>query len=246
MKGWYGKWICGAAVVFSLLLFLVGCLPTNNDVTQLEDTGTTAAETMGIPVTTLGPFGQQPEETTAPETRPDHETTQMLPEQTHDTEPENETGVIVTVPEEMGGTGLSFQQRLYSMKDGWWSSFDNGNDNYVFVAETAGGLTQGLKERNIPVEDLDLEGFDEVFFQSNRLAVIPRATNTGSVRYSYDFTPTVDGVEITLYGKAPTIVTADMADWLLLVPVSLEEYGSDTVITVNPAGASFASNTVDK
>lgn len=235
-------WINALVAILAVSLFLGGCAPAGGDVLEAtDDTATQGTQD----VTSL------PSDST--EDTGGSESTDDTQEQTQ-TEDPTDTGIgdIGLVVDPIGGSQLdgsytqAVQLRLTSMSGNWWVPFDDGNGSYGFVADSANGLLEGLKGKNISVDQLDLSAYDDAFFRDNRLAVIPRASNSGSVRYHYTLTPTADGVQIQVQGVTPEIATADMADWLVLVPVSLAEYGADTSITVDPAGSSFATNTVNQ
>ena len=188
-----------------------------------------------------------PQNETAPVTEPPRmtaEVTDQVPETTEQTVPETtrETVSPILPTEQVTPmkTAEAEQYRLRNVGGDWWETFSNPGDNYVFVADSAEELTSGLKERNL--EDLDMNRYDDTFFTENRLALIPRSSNSGSVRYSYSLTETADGVEIGIYDEMPDIGTMDMADWLVAVPLPRDSYPEGTMVTVNPAGASFLSN----
>lgn len=125
------------------------------------------------------------------------------------------------------------QVRLSQKPSGWWSGYQNG-DSYYFTADSPEALKDGLHQRG--GMDLSLEKFDEAFFLENRLVVIPRTANSGSVSYFCTFSPKDGGVELTIGAQSPEYGTTDMADFLLFVAVPLADYPADAPITVNPQG----------
>ncbi len=177
--------------------------------------------------------------TTAVATVPE---TTAVPEETDSEKESTAMGQIIGIPGTE--TRQADQLRLHNMTGDWWQSFADTDDSYVFVAASVEELTTGLKERHM--EELDVSKYDEAFFEENRLALIPRAANSGSVRYRYSLFETADGVEITLFAQVPEIGTCDMADWLVAVPVPVAEYSEETVITVNPAGTNFLPSATTK
>lgn len=188
-----------------------------------------------------------PQNETAPVTEPPRMTAEaptQTPETTEPAVPETTSETISPIlPTEQVipvKTEEAEQYRLRNVSGEWWNAFANPGDNYVFVAASAEELTDGLKARNVDV--LDMSRYDDAFFAENRLALIPRSSNSGSVRYSYSLTETADGLEIGIYGEMPDIGTMDLADWLVAVPLPRNVCPDGAIVTVNPAGASFLSN----
>lgn len=129
----------------------------------------------------------------------------------------------------------SVQLRLYGKPAGWWNSFKNGN-SFFFVAENQQNLKGQLTKCGINPDKLDLSAYDDVFFEGNCLVVIPRTSNSGSVHYQPRIEKTDDSLIIKVEAKMPQIGTADMADFLLLVPVSRSEIRQGMTVTVDPEG----------
>jgi hypothetical protein len=115
------------------------------------------------------------------------------------------------------------QLRLYNMRNGWTEAFRTENGMFL-AADSVQALMSGLSDRGIPVEKLDLSDYDDRFFAENILVVIPRTSNSGSVRYSARVEQSEAGITISTVGKMPEIGTSDMADWLVLVPLDRSLY----------------------
>lgn len=124
----------------------------------------------------------------------------------------------VTKPGE-GNVENVTQLRLHDVGSGWREPFNTPRGAF-FAATSVQMLIEGLTRCHIDVSKLDLSAYDDAFFARNRLVVIPRTSNSGSVRYSANVVQADDGVHISLVGKMPEVGTADMADWLVLVPLS--------------------------
>jgi hypothetical protein len=134
----------------------------------------------------------------------------------------------VTKPVE-GNSENVVQLRLYDVRSGWMNAF-NTEQGAFLLADSVDSLLDGLSDRGINTSKLDLSGFDAAFFENNRLVVIPRRTNSGSVRFGARIDRTDGGVVITPVGQMPGVGTADMADWLVLVSLNRADYpGSVTV-----------------
>ena len=91
-------------------------------------------------------------------------------------------------------------------------------DDTAELADVLDALASMGKDVTLP------EGYDDSFFAANRLVLVPMQSGSGSMRY--EVTAEFDGelITITLTGKMPEAGTADMADWLVLVPLSRTEY----------------------
>ena len=61
--------------------------------------------------------------------------------------------------------------------------------------------------------------YDETFFTSHDLLIIPRVTNTGSARYTAQIMCDESSAVVQLFVEVPEIATMDMANWCLLVVV---------------------------
>jgi hypothetical protein len=121
------------------------------------------------------------------------------------------------------------QIRLYNAQPGWLNTFETDHGAF-FVADSVESFLDGLTHRGVDTSKLDLSAFDGAFFANNRLVVIPRRTNSGSVRFSARIDRTDDGVKITPVGTMPEVGTADMADWLVLVALSKDEYAGTVTV----------------
>lgn len=131
-----------------------------------------------------------------------------------------------------GNTENVAQIRLHNARPGWSNEFKTDNGMFL-VVDSVEGLLDGLSSRGVDTSRLDLSAFDAVFFEYNRLVLIPRSTSSGSIRFSARIDRTADGVKVTPVGTMPEIGTADMADWLVLVSLSKAEYpGTVTVENV--------------
>ncbi len=129
--------------------------------------------------------------------------------------------IPVTKPVE-GNTENVAQLRLYNARPGWINAFETDNGAFL-LADSVESLLDGLSGRGVDTSKLDLSAFDDAFFENTRLVVIPRSTNSGSVRFSARIDRTADGVKIAPVGTMPEVGTADMADWLVLVTLSKAE-----------------------
>ncbi len=127
------------------------------------------------------------------------------------------------------------QIRLKGMPSGWWQSFA-GEDGCFFVAASEETLRTGLESRGIDLSKLDLSRYDTDFFADNRVAVIPRTANTGSVQYACTLQRDADSVYLTVTAQVPEFATTDMADFLLLVALPTAQIPADAAVTVDPAG----------
>ena len=128
-----------------------------------------------------------------------------------------------------GNTEDVVQLRLLNVRPDWISGFETDNGTYL-LADSVVSLLDGLSRRGVDASKLDLKFFDNAFFAEYRLVVIPRRTSSGSVRFGAQVEKTADGVKITPVGTMPEVGTADMADWLILVPLSIAQYpGTVTV-----------------
>lgn len=140
------------------------------------------------------------------------------------------------------GTAVSVsasQQRLDTVRSGWADAF-NGNNGCFLIADSVTGLTEALSYRGGLDTQVDLSEFDDAFFEENRLVVIPRSTNSGSVRYEASISAEDNAIGITLQGKVDGIGTGDMADWLVFVVLPLKDYPVGLTVTV--AGSAGNAN----
>lgn len=163
-------------------------------------------------------------------------TAATLPETTTPLEKEDPM-LQVTKPVEGNAENVA-QVRLTDVRSGWMAPFETENGAFL-LATSVETLMDGLSKRGIDPEKLDLAAYDDAFFADNYLVVIPRSTNSGSVRYSARVEKTSAGVRISTVGKMPEVGTTDMADWLVLVPLNTAEFTG--VVTVENV-KSVASN----
>jgi hypothetical protein len=160
----------------------------------------------------------------------------VTPTQTDTTAPTSQTTPLekedpmlpVTKPGEANTDGVT-QLRLHNVRGNWMRAFQTDKGMY-FVADSIPSLLDGLKQRGLDTQKLSFEDYDEEFFQQYRLVVIPRRTNSGSVRFSARIENVQGVARISTVGNMPQVGTADMADWLVLVPLSKAEYPGDIVV----------------
>lgn len=200
------------------MLMLTGCQPSGGG--QEETTANTTVGTTTVPTQTTAPI-ETTMETSVPES--------------------TGTGFWETIPNASSELLETSQIRLQNRKDGWGSAFVTDNGTFL-LADSTEALLQGLSSRGVGTDALDLSGYDDDFFQSNRLAVIPCSSNSGSVRYQASVTLDGNTVSITLEGKVNGEGTTDMADWLVLVTLPFEKYPENTVVTVPAAYTKTSGN----
>lgn len=158
--------------------------------------------------------------------------TDVTPTQTSTTSPvvnsattpldEEDPMLPVTRPVE-GNTDNVAQIRLYNLRGNWMKAFETENGMF-FAADNIGELLDQLRKQGLDSQKLDLSAYDDAFFAEYRLIVIPRRTSSGSVRFSAKVENADGFVRIATVGKMPQVGTADMADWLVLVPLSRADY----------------------
>lgn len=148
---------------------------------------------------------------------------------------------LVTKPDEFDVAGFPLPQiRLHNMPQGWMEKY-TGEDGCFILVQSRQELMELIQQ--FPGTAIDSTGYDDAFFGENRLVVIPRTSNSGSVRYTAKITRENGVVNITLAGRLAGEGTMDMADWLVFVDLPVQEYGADTPVSVPaPAG----SNPVEK
>lgn len=117
----------------------------------------------------------------------------------------------------------------YHGSTAWMGAFSTDR-GCLMLATSVETLTDGLKQRGIQTQNLDLHLYDEAFFQENRLAVIPASSNSGSVRYQAELTTEGKTVHIALDAQMPPAGTSDMADWLVLVVLPLNSFDAQTQV----------------
>lgn len=154
--------------------------------------------------------------------------------------PLNKEDLMIPMTKPMdGNTDNVMQIRLYNARSDWMNAFETEQGAFL-LADSVESLLDGLTGRGVYTSNLDLSAFDAAFFEENLLVVIPRRTNSGSVRFGARVDQTAEGVKITPVGTMPEIGTADIADWLVLVTLSKAEF-SGTVTVENVK--TVASNT---
>ena len=115
----------------------------------------------------------------------------------------------------------TIQLRLRGMNEGWKAQF-SGGEHYILVASAS--ELQDLVSSKLIGQELDLDAYDDSFFAENRLVLIPRSSNSGSVTYQAKVAEGDGGITISLDARMPEFGTADMADWLVLVTLPNETY----------------------
>lgn len=228
-KSWKPMVNC-LVMLLAVALFAAGCAPSNRTVGEATPEITGAANDQSQADTTPSVDVE-----TQPSTGEPDASTGVT---TETTQPDNGgfmQGWTTPTIGEVLEDGAVTQLRLSQRTSGWWNAFANG-ESYFFVAESVDDLAQGLRNRGINPEELDLGTFDEAYFRENRLVVIPRASNTGSVRYGCGIASEDGGARLTVTAQVPELSTADMADFLVMVSVSLADYPTGTEITVDPSG----------
>lgn len=199
--------VCLAAAAVAAGL-LAGCAPAGSG---LETTGGTVS-------------------TIATDTKPSNqETTAPV-----DTTPE------LTLPDPIGTGTASLREvtqlRLHNAARGWADNFSASFGPFA-LANDPRQLEEILSRINtIGVSAEMPEGCDEAFFADYRLMLIPRQSNSGSVRYSADIRFEAERITVSLTARMPEMGTMDMADWLVLVPLSREKYPEGVEIDLLPTG----------
>ncbi len=185
--------------------------------------------TSGAPdgTTSAGNTTQVPETTTPTQTTTEAPDWTTVPETTAPTV----ITPIVTQPQTVAGTAVTTEQQRINRTTGWASMF-NSDDGCFLVVDSVDALLEGLRQRGGMDESMDLEKYDEAFFQDNRLVLVPASSNSGSVRYTAKVTVEGETLHIEFEAQMPQIGTADMAEWLILVELPRAEYGSSLTITV--------------
>ena len=148
---------------------------------------------------------------------------------------------LVTKPDDFDVAGFPLPQiRLHNMPQGWMEQYI-GEDGCFVLVHSRQELMDLIDQ--FPGTAIDSTGYDDAFFAENRLVVIPRTSNSGSVRYTAKITQENGVVNITLAGRLDGEGTMDMADWLVFVDLPIQKYGADTPVSVPAAGG---SNPVEK
>ena len=193
-----------------------------------KDPQPTTLPTVNVPETTLSA------DTTAPQTTVDfEEITDPVVDVTIGLEP-----VVPPVDTGTNDEAWTDQLRIHTADSGWHSSFNQENGCFAVVSSVL-ELNQ-LAASKLSGMDVDLADYDEAFFEHNRLVLIPRSSNSGSVKYKAGLEVTDEFIHITLDAHMPEVGTMDMAQWLVLVSVP-RAYGPQP-ITVPEAGGSATGN----
>lgn len=75
------------------------------------------------------------------------------------------------------------------------------------------------------------KGYDDAFFAENDLLLVPRVTNTGSVRHTVELVQEEgDVLAVVITVESPEYTTADMGYWFLLVPAAKSDTQGRTCI----------------
>ena len=171
----------------------------------------------------------QPEDTTAPQTTLDfEEVTDPAVDVTIGLQP-----VVPPVDPVTGGDAATDQIRIHTGDSGWQSAFNQENGCFALVSSVV--ALNELKAGKLAGFDMDLSAYDEAFFEHNRLVLIPRSSNSGSVKYQAKLNVDDEFIHISLDAHMPEVGTMDMAQWLVLVTLPRGEYGP-LPVTVPEAG----------
>ena len=186
-----------------------------------------------VPATTLAV------ETTAPQTTVDfEEVTDPTVHATIGLQP-----VVPPVESVNGEDGRTNQLRIHTVDSGWQNAFKQENGCFAVVSSVV--ELNELAASKLAGFDLDFTAYDAAFFEHNRLVLIPRSSNSGSVKYRANLTVEDEFVHIELDAHMPEMATMDMAQWLVLVDLPRGEYGP-LPVTVPDAGGNVTGNQVKK
>lgn len=203
MLQYWKKLTAGMLVIVMLAACLAGCVSDDNPdpttgPTQITTQATTQESTTGHT------------EPSATETEPS----------TTETEPG--TGETLVIPAPLNAEPE--QLRLDGYNAGWVNRFVGEYGAYKLVndtqqlAELLSAITGMGKNVTLP------ETYNEAFFDQYRLVLVPMQSASGSVRYEVETSFNGELITITLTAKMPEAGTADMADWLVLVPLARNAY----------------------
>lgn len=88
-----------------------------------------------------------------------------------------------------------------------------------------------LAEANMEELSKACEGYDDAYFSENDLLIVPRVTNTGSVRHSVELVQEENDVlAVVITVETPEYATADMGYWFLLVPAAKNDTQGKTCV----------------
>lgn len=196
------------------------------------------------PQTTTLPPNAANESTAAPEEVTDPQTTVYFEEVT-DPAVEVTIGLQPVPPQTGTAEGVEVptaQLRIRTVESSWQNAFNQENGCFAMVSSVE--ELNDLATEKLSAFDLDLTAYDEAFFAENRLVLIPRSSNSGSVTYQARVNADGGFVHIELDARMPEIGTMDMAQWLVLVTLPNGEY-DDMTISVPEAGG-ITENQVTK
>lgn len=216
--------LCGV-----LLLTLAGCRagsPGNDNA---------GATTLPSDEETTAPSVSEPEETTIPqeESRASEDPT---------TEPDDETepvDVQIPVDDEFSTDPQVVRTQDVSRETvesiiARYAPTMNGDISMVHLtSQDALSLFLAQVNSQMLQDRCDMYGAD--FFENYDLILIPRVTNTGSVTHTVELHTDGSNLLILLSAESPEIVTMDMANWFIIVPVAKSET-ADRIISVQMAG----------
>lgn len=181
--------------------------------------------TVSVPETTL------PADTTTPQTTVDfEEVTDPGVDTTIALQP-----VVPPVDPVTGSKAQTNQLRIHTADSGWQNAFNQENGCFAVVS-SVNGLNE-LVATKLAGFDQDLSAYDEAFFEHNRLVLIPRSSNSGSVKYKANLNVDEEFIHITLDAEMPEVGTMDMAQWLVAVSLPRGEYGALPVTVPEAGGA---------
>ena len=187
------------------------------------------------PQTTTLPPNAANESTAAPEEVTDPQTTVYFEEVT-DPDVDVTIGLQPVPPQPGTFEGVEVptaQLRIHTVDTSWQNAFNQENGCFALVSSVE--ELNDLAAEKLSAFSLDLTAYDEAFFAENRLVLIPRSSNSGSVTYQA-MVNTDDGfAHIELDARMPEIGTMDMAQWLVLVTLPNGEY-DDMTISVPVSG----------
>ena len=199
-----------------LLLTMVGCRAANP---AQGDSGTTTAPevhdtTAHLPDDTTADLPDETEETTAP-TEPEEQTGPT--EETMEYSADVQVVRVQDIPQ--ATVEAIIVQYLPSESDGI---------SMVHLKDRQ-SLDAFLKLANSEILQERCEMYQDHFFDSYDLIMIPRVTNTGSVTHTVDLVAEGDRLVAVVTAEIPEICTMDMANWFLVVPVEKSETAGKTV-----------------
>lgn len=121
------------------------------------------------------------------------------------------------------------QQRLPGYDKSWIARFHQVFGQEFVAVNDPQELQDALDRLKISLELT----YDQEFFMNNRLVLIPMQSGSGSQRYYAEASEVFGEIEISVGAMPMEVGTADMADWLLLIPLSRVEFPEKLSIVVN-------------